>query len=388
MRAPHALRLAFASWLLACSGSGGANEPTPPDDPGPDPAPALVEVADGLSFPVHLTSPPGDPRLFVVEKSGAIRVIKDGQVLQTAFLDIRDEVSGGSEQGLLSLAFHPDYASNGRFFVDYTNRAGDTRVVEYRVSADPDRADPAPVQTILSVDQPFANHNGGLLVFGPDGMLYVGLGDGGSGGDPQGNGQNRGVLLGKILRIDVDAGTPYAIPSDNPFVGQAGRRGEIWAWGLRNPWRFSFDRETGDLFVADVGQNDREEVNARSRDEGGVNYGWNVMEGSECFQDDDCDPTGLTLPVVEYDHGEGCSITGGFVYRGSALPELRGHYFFSDFCSGFVRSFRLAGGAAVEERSWPDLEPGGSIPSFGEDADGELYLLTREGSVHKIAPRP
>jgi glucose/arabinose dehydrogenase len=388
MRAPHALRLAFASWLLACSGSGGANEPTPPDDPGPDPAPALVEVADGLSFPVHLTSPPGDPRLFVVEKSGTIRVIKDGQVLQTAFLDIRDEVSGGSEQGLLSLAFHPDYASNGRFFVDYTNRAGDTRVVEYRVSADPDRADPAPVQTILSVDQPFANHNGGLLVFGPDGMLYVGLGDGGSGGDPQGNGQNRGVLLGKILRIDVDAGTPYAIPSDNPFVGQAGRRGEIWAWGLRNPWRFSFDRETGDLFVADVGQNDREEVNARSRDEGGVNYGWNVMEGSECFQDDDCDRAGLTLPVVEYDHGEGCSITGGFVYRGSALPELRGHYFFSDFCSGFVRSFRLAGGAAVEERSWPDLEPGGSIPSFGEDADGELYLLTREGSVHKIAPRP
>jgi glucose/arabinose dehydrogenase len=388
MRAPHALRLAFASWLLACSGSGGANEPTPPDDPGPDPAPALVEVADGLSFPVHLTSPPGDPRLFVVEKSGTIRVIKDGQVLQTAFLDIRDEVSGGSEQGLLSLAFHPDYASNGRFFVDYTNRAGDTRVVEYRVSADPDRADPAPVQTILSVDQPFANHNGGLLVFGPDGMLYVGLGDGGSGGDPQGNGQNRGVLLGKILRIDVDAGTPYAIPSDNPFVGQAGRRGEIWAWGLRNPWRFSFDRETGDLFIADVGQNDREEVNARSVDEGGVNYGWNVMEGSECFQDDDCDRAGLTLPVVEYDHGEGCSITGGFVYRGSALPELRGHYFFSDFCSGFVRSFRLAGGAAVEERSWPDLEPGGSIPSFGEDADGELYLLTREGSVHKIAPRP
>ncbi|HWC06515.1 MAG TPA: PQQ-dependent sugar dehydrogenase, partial [Gemmatimonadota bacterium] len=355
MRAPHALLLGFGSWLLACSGSGGANEPTPPDDPGPDPEPALVEVADGLSFPVHLTSPPGDPRLFVVEKSGAIRVIKDGQVLQTAFLDIRDEVSGGSEQGLLSLAFHPRYASNGRFFVDYTNLSGDTRVVEYRVSADPDRADPAPVQTILSVDQPFANHNGGLLVFGPDGMLYVGLGDGGSGGDPQGNGQNRGVLLGKILRIDVDAGTPYAIPSDNPFVGQAGRRGEIWAWGLRNPWRFSFDRETGDLFVADVGQNDREEVNARSRDEGGVNYGWNVMEGSECFQDDDCDRAGLTLPVVEYDHGEGCSITGGFVYRGSALPELRGHYFFSDFCSGFVRSFRLAGGAAVEERSWPDL---------------------------------
>lgn len=387
MRALHVLRLGLASWLVGCGGDGGANEPTPPDDPGPDGEPTLVEVADGLAFPVHLTSPPGDPRLFVVEKSGAIRVIRDAQVLQTPFLDLRGEVSGGSEQGLLSLAFHPGYASNGRFFVDFTNRAGDTRVVEYRVSADPDRADPAPARTILEVDQPFANHNGGLLVFGPDGMLYVGLGDGGSGGDPQGNGQNVGTLLGKILRIDVDAGTPYAIPPDNPFADQAGARGEIWAFGLRNPWRFSFDRVTGELFIADVGQNEIEEVNTRLGDDGGVNYGWNVMEGSACFRDDDCDRTGLALPVVEYDHGEGCSVTGGFVYRGDALPELQGHYFFSDFCSGFVRSFRLAGGAAVEERNWPELEPGGSVSSFGEDAEGELYLLTREGSVHRIAPR-
>ena len=386
MRAPHALRLAFASWLVACGGNGAANEPTPPDDPDPPGEPILIEVADGLDFPVHLTSPPDDPRLFVVEKLGAIRVIEDGQVLPTPFLDLRGEVSGGSEQGLLSVAFHPDYASNGRFFVDYTNRAGDTRVVEYRVSADPARADPAPVRTILSVDQPFANHNGGLLVFGPDNMLYVGLGDGGSGGDPQGNGQDLGTLLGKILRIDVDAGTPYAIPPDNPFVGQAGARGEIWAFGLRNPWRFSFDRGSGELFIADVGQNDIEEVNARPGSEGGVNYGWSVMEGSECFQDDDCDGTGLALPVIEYDHGDGCSVTGGFVYRGNALPELQGHYFYSDFCSGFVRSFRLAGAAAVEERSRPELEPGGSVTSFGEDAEGELYLLIREGSVHRIAP--
>ena len=388
MSVSHVLVLALASLLVSCNGNGEANEPTPPDDPGPIGEPTLVEVADGLDFPVHLTSPPGDPRLLVVEKSGTIRVIQDGEVLPEPFLDLRAEVSRGSEQGLLSLAFHPDYASNGRFFVDYTNRAGDTRVVEYRVSADPDRADPAPVQTILSVDQPFANHNGGLVVFGPDGMLYVGLGDGGSGGDPQGNGQNLETLLGKILRLDVDAGSPYAVPTDNPFTGQAGARGEIWAFGLRNPWRFSFDRETGALFIADVGQNSLEEVNARPGDEGGVNYGWNVMEGTECFGDDACDRTGLVLPVVEYDHGEGCSVTGGFVYRGDALPELQGHYFFSDFCSGFVRSFRLAGGAAVEERRWPELEPGGSVPSFGEDANGELYILTREGSVHRIAARP
>ena len=387
MRVLHVLRFALASCLLACGGNGEANEPIPPDDPGPIGEPTLVEVADGLDFPVHLTSPPGDPRLFVVEKSGTIRVIRDDQVLQTPFLDLRGEVSGGSEQGLLSMAFHPEYASNGRFFVDYTDREGDTRVVEYRASADPDRADPAPVREILFVDQPFTNHNGGLLVFGPDDMLYVGLGDGGSRGDPQGNGQDVGTLLGSILRLDIDAGTPYAIPPDNPFAGQAGARGEIWAWGLRNPWRFSFDRETSDLFIADVGQNELEEVNARPGDEGGVNYGWNVMEGTECFRDEDCDRTGLALPVVEYDHGEGCSITGGFVYRGDDLPALDGHYFYSDFCSGFVRSFRRAGGAAVEEMSWPELEPGGSVTSFGEDADGELYILTRGGSAHRITPR-
>ncbi|MGH7558757.1 MAG: PQQ-dependent sugar dehydrogenase, partial [Gemmatimonadota bacterium] len=386
---PHARRLCAALLLslASCGGNGGASEPTPPtppDDPDPIGEPTLREIADGLDFPVHLVSPPGDERLFVVEKVGTIRVIREGQVLEAPFLDIRDLVSGGSEQGLLSVAFHPDYPTNGRFFVDYTNQDGDTRVVEYRVSADPDRADSAPVRTILSVDQPFANHNGGLLVFGPDGMLYVGLGDGGSAGDPQENGQDTGTLLGSLLRIDVDGGTPYSIPSDNPFAGQAGSRGEIWAYGLRNPWRYSFDRGTGDLYIADVGQNDLEEVNAEPGDQGGINYGWNVMEGTECFQNDDCDMNGLTLPVLEYDHGDGCSVTGGFVYRGEALPELQGHYFYSDFCSGFVRSFRLAGGEAVEERRWPELEPGGSVSSFGEDADGELYIMTREGSVFQI----
>lgn len=386
---PHARRLCAALLLslASCGGNGGASEPTPPtppDDPDPIGEPTLREIADGLDFPVHLVSPPGDERLFVVEKVGTIRVIREGQVLEAPFLDIRDLVSGGSEQGLLSVAFHPDYPTNGRFFVDYTNQDGDTRVVEYRVSADPDRADSAPVRTILSVDQPFANHNGGLLVFGPDGMLYVGLGDGGSAGDPQENGQDTGTLLGSLLRIDVDGGTPYSIPSDNPFAGQAGSRGEIWAYGLRNPWRYSFDRGTGDLYIADVGQNDLEEVNAEPGDQGGINYGWNVMEGTECFQNDDCDMNGLTLPVLEYDHGDGCSVTGGFVYRGEALPELQGLYFYSDFCSGFVKSFRLAGGEAVEERQWPELEPGGSVTSFGEDAAGELYILTREGSVFQI----
>lgn len=373
--------------VAACGGDGTANVPTPPDDPDPGGRqPTLREIADGLEFPVHLASPPGDERLFVVEKVGTIRVVREGEVLEEPFLDLRGEVSGGSEQGLLSVAFHPGYAANGRFFVDYTDRAGDTRVVEYRVSSDPDRADPAPVRIVLEVDQPFANHNGGLLVFGPDGKLYVGLGDGGSGGDPRGNGQNTGTLLGSLLRIDVDDGTPYAIPPDNPFVGQAGARGEIWAYGLRNPWRFSFDRQTGDLYIADVGQNDLEEVNAEPGDEGGLNYGWNVMEGTECFRSDDCDRSGLVLPVQEYDHGAGCSVTGGFVYRGAALPALAGLYFFSDFCSSFVRSFRLAGGQAVEERRWPGLEPGGRVTSFGEDAAGELYILTREGSVFQIVP--
>ncbi len=388
---PHVRRIGLSLLLslAACGGNGEANEPTPPPPPnGPAPIgePTLLEVADGLDFPVHLASPPGDERLFVVEKVGTIRVIREGEVLAEPFLDVRNLVSDGSEQGLLSVAFHPDYATNGRFFVDYTNRDGDTRVVEYRVSADPDRADPAPVRTILSVDQPFANHNGGLVLFGPDRMLYVGLGDGGSAGDPQGNGQNTGTLLGSLLRLDVDGGIPYAIPPNNPFAGQAGTRGEIWAYGLRNPWRFSFDRATGDLYIADVGQNELEELNAEPGDQGGINYGWNIMEGTECFRSDDCDRTDLTLPVLEYDHGDGCSVTGGFVYRGDALPEIAGLYFFSDFCSGFVRSFRLAGGQAVEERRWSGLEPDGSVTSFGEDAAGELYILIREGSVFKIVP--
>ncbi|HUP19711.1 MAG TPA: PQQ-dependent sugar dehydrogenase [Gemmatimonadota bacterium] len=384
---PHRALTPFVVALVAaCADANGGSQPPPPSG---DTAPALETVATGLDFPLHVTAPPGDPRVFVVEKAGRIRIVEGGALLPEPFLDVSGEVSGGSEQGLLSLAFHPGYAANGRFFVNYTDRGGDTRVVEYRVSADPNRADPAPVRTVLTVAQPFSNHNGGLVAFGPDGMLYVGMGDGGSGGDPQGNAQDLGTLLGKLLRIDVDGGAPYAVPADNPFTGEPGARGEIWAYGLRNPWRFAFDRETGDLYVADVGQNRLEEVNAVEGTGRGLDYGWNVMEGDECVQPrEGCDTAGRTLPVVVYGHGDGCSVTGGHVYRGSAIPDLQGAYFYSDFCSGFVRSFRFAGGAATDEQSWPELRPSeGSVSSFGEDAAGEIYLMTSGGTVYKFVPR-
>ena len=374
---------------LACEGDGGATEPRETDGPVQS-GMGLETVVEGLDFPVWLTSPPGDPRLFVVEKGGRVVIVANGSLTPTPFLDLRGQVSTGNEQGLLSLAFHPDYAANGRFFVNLTDPAGDTRVIELRVSAgDPDRADPGSARVVLAVDQPFSNHNGGLVLFGPDGMLYIGTGDGGSGGDPRGNGQDLGTLLGKLLRIDVDGGDPYAIPSDNPFVDTPGARPEVWAYGLRNPWRFSFDRETGDLYIADVGQNRIEEVNAVRGAGAGLNYGWNVMEGTRCFEPSEgCDRSGLTLPVTEFDHGDGCSVTGGFVYRGSAIPDLRGRYLYSDYCSGFVRSFRLAGGRADDQRRLPELEPSdNAVTSFGQDADSEIYLLTAGGSVHRIVAR-
>jgi len=358
-------------------------------EPGsPDPGPVRLDtqvVATGLTDPLYLTAPPGDQRLFVVEQPGRVRIVADGSLLATPFLDIRDRVLAGGERGLLSVAFHPRYGTNGYVYVDYTDASGDTRVERYRVSADPNVADKASAKLILSVDQPYANHNGGLVLFGPDGMLYIGLGDGGSGGDPHGFGQNRGVLLGKLLRIDVDRGDPYAIPADNPFVGMSGVLGEIWAYGLRNPWRFAFDREAGLLYIADVGQNRREEVDVAPASAGGLNYGWNVMEGDECYGASTCDRSGLTLPVLTYGHSDGCSITGGFVYRGERMAALRGHYFYSDYCGGWVRSFRHDGGV-TDERDWGigDL---GSIQSFGEDAAGELYLLSKNGHVYRLVSR-
>jgi hypothetical protein len=243
---------------------------------------------------------------------------------------------------------------------------------------------------VLAVDQPFSNHNGGLIAFGPDGYLYVGLGDGGSGGDPLGNGQRLTTLLGKLLRIDVaDSRRPYAVPPDNPFVGQGGGvKGEIWAYGLRNPWRFSFDRITGDLYIGDVGQGAWEEIDVATAASGrgrGVNYGWNVMEGAHCYNASTCDQTGLALPVIEYDHGDGCSVTGGHVYRGAAAPELAGHYFYADYCDGWIRSFRYSGGAATDRRDWTGTyDAGGPISSFGEDGVGDMYVVMHGGRVFRI----
>jgi len=347
----------------------------------------LTEIASDLERPVLLVGVEGDSRLFILEQRGRIRVLADGRVRTEPYLDIGEQLSDGNEQGLLGLAFHPDFQANGYAYVNYTNRAGDTRVVRYSERADGSSLDPATLKEVLFVEQPFGNHNGGQLLFGPDGMLYIALGDGGSGGDPRGNGQNLDTLLGKILRIDVDGGDPYAIPAGNPFAAGGGRP-EIWAYGVRNPWRNDIDVEGGFLYVADVGQNEWEEVSVAPLDQAGVNYGWNTVEGPECFLDSGCDRTGLRDPVIWYGHGDGCSITGGYVYRGDAMPALAGTYFYSDYCSGWLRSFRYdpAQDLAVEQREWaiPDL---GSVYSFGRDADGELYILA--GSrVFRIDPAP
>lgn len=371
----------FCFGLIACGGGSS--------DGDEDPNGIAVRrelVATGLDFPLFLTTPPGDTtRLFIVEKTGRIRIIRDGAILPNPFLNLSALVSNDSEQGLLGLAFHPQYNANGRFFVDYTDRAGDTHMVEYRVSANPDLAESTSARELLFIEQPFANHNGGQVTFGPDGYLYIGSGDGGSAGDPQGNGQDLSDLLGSLLRIDVDAGNPYAIPSDNPFIDVSGARSELWNFGLRNPWRFSFDRETQALYIGDVGQGEREEINVVSAtSRGGENYGWNVMEGFSCFNAPTCDQSGFTLPVFDYDHDEGCSVTGGYVYRGALIPALRGHYFYGDFCSGFVRSFHFEG-TATNHRLWPTLS-GGAITSFGEDAEGELYILLASGEVFRLAP--
>jgi len=340
-------------------------------------------IVDGLNEPLFLTHANDDSgRLFIVEQPGAIRIWRAGQLRQEPFLDIQDIVNdNANERGLLGLAFHPDYPINGLFFVNYTDANGDTVIARYRVSGDPDRADPASAQTLLVIDQPYTNHNGGHLAFGPDGYLYIGMGDGGSAGDPQNNGQNMNALLGKLLRIDVNQ-NPYGVPDDNPFVQQSGIRPEIWAYGLRNPWRFSFDRSTGDLFIADVGQNQIEEVNfqpAHSR--GGENYGWRFMEGSSPYQG--IAPEGLVLPVAEYTHFEGgCSVTGGYVYRGPALPALNGVYFFGDYCTGLIWSLHSTVSGAWERQLF--MRSGLRISSFAEDQAGELYVIDHGGAAYQL----
>jgi len=374
-------KLLVLALLCACS-DGKSGTDTPPTLDGV--TVEVVEVVRGLTQPVHLTAPASDNRLFVVEQVGRIRIIKADTLHEAAFLDIRDRVGSGGERGLLSVAFHPEYAENGYFYVNYTDRSGGTRVERYRVSADGNRADPASARLILSVEQPYANHNGGHILFGPDGMLYIAMGDGGNAGDPQGHGQNRGTLLGALLRIDVNRGDPYVIPSSNPFADRAGMRGEIWAWGLRNPWRIAFDRSAGLLYIADVGQREREEINIVRASQGGLNFGWNVMEGTRCYDEPSCDSSGFVAPVYEYNHSDGCSITGGLVYRGSDMPALVGHYFFADYCNGWIRSFRYTGNSIVDEREWVPAGPIDAITSFGEDARGELYVLSGDGIVYRF----
>jgi glucose/arabinose dehydrogenase len=351
------------------------------------PAIELELFLDGLSNPVYLThAGDGSDRLFVVEQPGTIRVYEQGALKAQPFLDIRDRVRFGGERGLLSVAFHPQYAENGRFFVNYTRQPdGATVIAEYRVSDNPNTAERGSERVMLVIEQPFPNHNGGQLQFGPDGTLYIGMGDGGAAGDPLGHGQNLSTLLGALLRIDVDGREPYTLPTDNPFVGQAGARGEIWAYGLRNPWRFSFDRCTGRLFLADVGQDRWEEVDLIEK---GGNYGWNVMEGVHCFRPPiGCRTEGLELPIAEYDHSLGCSITGGYVYRGTHILGLIGRYVFGDFCSGRIWALRPLAPDAWRADEWRMdelLDTPLNISSFGEDEAGELYVLDLNGAIYRF----
>ncbi len=367
--------------------------PLPPFDPTATPL-TFVPIVEGLAAPVNVThAGDGSGRLFVLEKGGVIRIVQGDTLSATPFLDIRDRVaSGGYEQGLLGLAFPPNHTETGFFFVNYTDRRGDTVVSRFQVTADPNVADPASESLVLAQDQPAANHNGGHLAFGPDGMLWIGLGDGGAANDRFGNGQNPATLLAKMLRLDVtsDPSVPYTIPADNPFVGDTGAaqgadfRDEIWAYGLRNPWRYSFDRATGDLWIADVGQNQYEEINVvPAGSPGGLNFGWPITEGLHCFQQADCSTEGQLLPVLEYGHAGHCSVTGGFVYRGQAIPALVGSYVYGDFCSGqlWVASPDGAGGWQAREL----FRLGAQLTSFGEDEAGEIYMVDYAGRLSRLA---
>lgn len=350
----------------------------------------IEPLASDFRRPVLVTNAgDGSNRLFVVEQSGRIFILENGQKRAEPFLDLRDKVTtGGNEQGLLGLVFHPDYKNNGLFFVDYSRKGNGDNVVErYHVSSDPEIADPNSAKTLLTIDGLEPNHNGGMLAFGPDGYLYIATGDGGGAGDPHGttgNGQALDTLLGKILRVDVNAET-YTIPPDNPFAGNAAARPEIWAYGLRNPWRFSFDRATGDLYIADVGQGDYEEINfqaASSR--GGENYGWRIMEGNHCYKPrTDCDMTGLVKPIYEYTHETGCSVTGGYVYRGKLYPRLDGQYLFADYCTGVVRASARDAAGVWNTRQVTTFDD--TISSFGVDEEGELYVVGHgSGTIYRL----
>ncbi|EYS84919.1 glucose dehydrogenase [Cupriavidus sp. SK-4] len=340
---------------------------------------SLTQVAGGFSAPIFLTAPLGDSRLFVVERAGRIRIVRNGATVATPFLDIAALTTTDGERGLLSMAFDPNYGTNGRFYVYYTDANGAITIARYSVSAaNPDIAN-ASGTVLLSIPHgTFSNHNGGQLAFGPDGMLYIGTGDGGGSGDPSGNAQNPGTLLGKMLRIDVSGASGYGLPAGNPFIGQPGSRGEIWALGMRNPWRFSFD--AGLLYIADVGEDQREEVDVALATSADLNYGWNRTEGTACVGAATCDNTGLTMPVFEYGHeAGGCAIVGGYVYRGSASPVLHGRYFYSDLCTGKLLSFMYRDGVVAEQVDWNVTIPG-SVFSFGVDDAQALYVLADPGT--------
>ncbi len=355
--------------------------PPPPVDTSTFPNPDNYTwelIASNLDRPVDL-QPDGSGRLFVVEKIGHIHIIENGQLIQTPFLNIDDRVNDSSnEMGLLGLAFHPNYTQNGYFYVNYTGSGGDTFISRFQVSDDPNLANPSSEVNLLRINQPYPNHNGGTLQFGPDGFLYAGLGDGGAAGDPMGNGQSLGTLLGKILRLDVDSAEPYIVPADNPFGN------EIWAYGLRNPWRISFDTLTGDLYIGDVGQNQWEEIDyLPAGSPGGTNFGWNFREGNHEFKEGD-GPGDLVDPIVEYSHREGgCSVTGGYVYRGS-MPEWNGIYLYGDYCSGYIWGL-INSDSGWREQLLFDMDI--NITSFGQDEAGEVYLVGDNGGVYILATK-
>jgi len=379
-RASVPMLLAVAG-VLAC-GKAAAQPPLKSSN-----AIQAVAVADGFDHPLYLCSAPGSARIFVVEQPGRIRWIENGRPSKRVFLDLTSRVSNGGERGQLGLAFHPAYATNGFLYVNYTDRNGDTRVERYTARADRDSVVPVTAKQILFVKQPFANHNGGMITFGPDGMLYVGMGDGGAGGDPFGNGQNVKALLGKLLRLDVDHGDPYAIPSGNPYKDRPNDgRPEIWATGLRNPWRYSFDFTARLLIIGDVGQNKYEEMDVVDAARAGANYGWNIREGAHGYGFPRAGPANRVEPAAEYAHADGCSITCGYAYRGRAMPQLAGTIFYSDYCNGWLRSFRWQGGRATEPTEWI-VGHLGSVTSFGEDSERELYVVTYEGKILRLAPR-
>ncbi len=347
----------------------------------------LTSITAGLKGPLYVTHNRDDNgMLFVVEQDGLIKIVANGAARAEPFLDVSGLVSrDGSERGLLGMAFHPDYSQNGYFYINYTALDGKNTIARYQVSSDSFyTANPDSGLIVLAVEDPYPNHNAGQLAFGPDGYLYIGMGDGGSAGDTQGNGQNPKALLGKMLRLDVNGSEPYSIPPDNPFTANETLAPEVWAWGLRNPWRYSFDRATGDLYIADVGQNQWEEVNFQPADSsGGENYGWNYFEGTHPY-DGQPSPEGLVMPIAEYNHSDGCSVTGGYVYRGQLLPALAGAYVFGDFCSGAVwKTERDENGGWQTTRL---MDSGRVISSFGEDAAGELYLVDYNGELLRFEP--